>query len=297
MQSALRAAVDIGSNTIRLLIGRVAAGKVLVERQALITTRLGSTRVGDKLSPVGRAKTIEALQEFAGLMTQAGVAAAPIVAATSAVREAADGQDFAAEVWDKLGWRLEILSGEQEAACSYAGAASAGNFGEGAAPAVIDVGGGSTELICRQRDGAIKGRSVKVGAVRLYNGEVSAGELPQMLSELLEVLPDRGPRPYISVGGTITLVAALLAGIESYDREAVSGRMVTVRELRELNDSFLAISPKERLAQYPMLAGREDIITAGLTIYLELARLLGAEGFTASDAGLLDGLLLKQAGL
>ena len=287
----MRAAIDIGSNTVRLLIGEVHGGRVQVKHQQLFTTRLGETAVGGRLSLRGRSKTIAALKEFAAVMQSEGVREAPIVAATSAVREAADGADFQAEVQRELGWDLRILSGEEEAACSYAGAAS---VGQGDA-AIIDVGGGSTELICRQPDGTIRGRSVKVGAVRLYLGEVQEADLPVILSGLLPVLPRNGKaRQFISVGGTITLLAALLAGITVYSREAVSGRVVTLAELQNLQAELLPLLPAERLQKYPMLSGREDVICAGITIYLQLAALLQTTEFVASDAGLLDRLLLQN---
>lgn len=287
----MRAAIDIGSNTVRLLIGEVSGGRVKVAHQELYTTRLGAARVGEDLPAAGRAKTIDALRAFGAVMRQYGVTEPPIVAATSAVREAANGAAFRNEVKQKFGWELQILSGEAEAACSYAGAASVGQ-GEAA---IIDVGGGSTELICRQADGSILGKSVKVGAVRLYLGEVSEAELPEKLGELLAVLPQDGkPRQFISVGGTITLLAALLAGIAVYDREAVSGRRVSAAELQTLREELLPLTPAERLQKYPLLAGREDIICAGMAIYLQLARLLPTTEFVASDAGLLDGLLLRE---
>ncbi len=297
----LQAAIDIGSNTVRLLIGEVAGGQVAVHSQALITTRLGNTRVGERLSAEGREKTIAALQVFQERLAAAGVSEPPQVAATSAVREAADGADFQQEVWQKLGWRLEILPGEAEAACSYCGAASvlAGLAGGPGEPVIIDVGGGSTELICRQADGRVAGRSVKVGAVRLFNGEVQPAELQDKLAALLAVLPGGRPQPgayrFISVGGTITLVAALLAGVAEYRREAVSGRIVSREELAGLRAELQPLSPAQRLQKYPLLQGREDIIIAGLSIYLALADLLAASEFIASDAGLLDGLLLRGA--
>ncbi|MCX4265455.1 MAG: hypothetical protein OSJ64_01350 [Firmicutes bacterium] len=295
----MQAAIDIGSNTVRLLIGEVVAGSVNVHSQALLTTRLGNTRVGDRLSSEGRAKTIEALRQFKQQIAAAGVKQPPVVAATSAVREASDGADFQQEIWQQLGWRLQILSGDVEAACSYTGAASVLKQLTGAAdgqPVIIDVGGGSTELISQQPDGTIFGKSVKVGAVRLFNGEVAQENLRPMLAELLTVLPvvDR-PYRFVSVGGTITLVAALLAGIEVYDRSAVSGRRVSRAEIERLCADLQPLTPAERLQKYPLLQGREDIILAGLNIYLTLADLLGAAEFIASDAGLLDGLLLRDA--
>lgn len=195
-----------------------------------------------------------------------------------------------------MGWQLQILSGVEEAACSFAGAASVLPQGANTAQvAVLDVGGGSTELICRRPNGQVAGRSVRVGAVRLFNDEVRPEELPQRLAELLpsDGLAGLGPvNRFISVGGTITLVAALLENLSEYRREAVSGRPVTRQEIAGLRELLAPLSPAARLQRYPMLLGREDIIIAGLTIYLALADLLGAAEFVASDAGLLDGLLL-----
>lgn len=287
----MRAAIDIGSNTVRLLIGEVAEGRVIARHQQLYTTRLGDTRVGGCLSAGGRAKTLAALRDFAGVMAEWGVTGEPVVAATSAVREAADGADFKRQVKEALGWELLILSGEQEAACSYAGAASAG---QGNA-VVIDVGGGSTEVICQNAAGEVIGKSVKVGAVRLFRGEVTAAELRQRLLPLTEVLPKEPGRQFVSVGGTITMLAAMLLDLSAYSREAVSGYRMSVRRLRQLLQELEPLSPAERLQKYPMLAGREDIITCGLQIYLQLAELFSAAEFIASDAGLLDGLLLGAA--
>lgn len=283
----MRAGIDIGSNSVRLLIGEVSDGRVQVAYQDLRITRLGDTKVGGRLSEQGKTKTLAAMREFAAAMNKWGVSEPPIVAATSAVREAADGADFAREIKEALGWDLRILSGEQEAAYSYAGAASVGQAGA----VVIDVGGGSTEIICRRADGEIVGRSVRVGAVRLFSGEVAKADLRATLQPLLAVVP-QGEHEFVSVGGTITMLAAMALGLTEYDREAVSGYRMTVTALADMLAELAPLSPKERLARYPMMAGREDIIICGLQIYLELADLLAAQEFIASDAGLLDGLLL-----
>lgn len=287
----MRAGIDIGSNSVRLLIGEVEDGRVNAHYQDLRITRLGDTKVGGRLSEQGKAKTLAAMREFAEAMERFGVVEQPIVAATSAVREAADGADFAREVKESMGWDLRILSGEQEAACSYAGAASVGQENS----VVIDVGGGSTEIICRAADGEVIGKSVRVGAVRLFSGEVAQEDLRATLLPLLAVVP-KGRHDFVSVGGTITMLAAMKLGLTEYSREAVSGYRMTVDMLADLLAELAPLSAAERLVRYPMMSGREDIIIAGLQIYLELADLLAAEEFIASDAGLLDGLLLGNFG-
>lgn len=284
----MKCVVDIGSNSVRMLIGTLENGGVQVVEQALFTTRLGKTAVGGKLSPEGRQKTIDALLEFDKLCQKHNVIEEVLVTATSAVREASDGADFAAEIWDKLGWKLVILSGEQEAYYSYLGATS---VVKGAA-AVIDVGGGSTEMIYHGEDG-LKGVSVKVGAVRLQVGEVTKEQLPEILQPLLQVLPvNREALQFISVGGTITTLDVLKLKLPKYERELVSGTVLNKADLGIIKAELMEMTLAERVAAYPLLAGREDIILDGILIYETLMDLAKIPEIIVSDSGILDGLLL-----
>lgn len=287
----MKCVVDIGSNSVRMLIGFVENGAVQVVEQSLFTTRLGKTAVGGCLSVEGRQKTIDALLEFKKLCQKHSVTEDVLVTATSAVREASDGADFAKEIWDKLGWKLVILSGEQEAYYSYLGASS---VVKGDA-AVIDVGGGSTEMIYQGVDG-LKGVSVKVGAVRLQVGEVTQEQLPEILQPLLEVLPtdlaEREKLQFVSVGGTITTLDVLKLKLPRYERELVSGTVLNKADLGIIKAELEVLTLAERVAAYPLLAGREDIILDGILIYETLMDLANIEEIIVSDSGILDGLLL-----
>lgn len=286
----MKAAIDIGSNSIRMLVGNVEDGVVQVEAQYLRTTRLGKTEKGGNLNPEAVERTLAALAEFHEILQVYGLEKNPVVAATSAVREAADGVDFKKKIADRLGWDLRILSGEEEARYSYAGAAAVAGGGGNAA--VIDVGGGSTELIFPNADGKICGRSVAVGAVRLHSGEVRQADLPGVLSPLQEMY-GQGDRTmnFVGVGGTITSLAAMKKGLTVYSRAEINGTALTKAELAAYYNELTALKSEEILCRYPLLQNREDIITEGIAIYLALAELLGFDEIIVSDAGILDGLL------
>ena len=285
----MKAAVDIGSNSIRLLIGDVENGTVRAVEQHLRTTRLGKTAKGGNLNQDAVARTLVALAEFKEILCKYGLQDSPVVAATSAVREAADKDSFARLIDEKLGWQLRILSGQEEAAFSYAGATSV----VAVPAAVIDVGGGSTELIFA-KDSEIVGKSVPVGAVRLHLAEVGATELPCMLKPLADLYAQRqGSLIFVGVGGTITSLAAMKLGLKEYCREKINGTVITAAELLAYYKELKAMTHEEILAKYPLLQNREDIICHGVAVYLALADLLPMKEIVVSDAGILDGLLLQ----
>lgn len=288
-----KAAIDIGSNSIRLLVGDVQNGKVRVVVQHLRTTRLGKTEKGGNLRPEAVDGTLAALKEFRKILEDYGLEKNPAVAATSAVREAADGEQFRQKVLSELGWNLRILTGAEEAEQSYRGAAAAAGDANGVV-AVIDVGGGSTELIFPAADGAVCGRSVPVGAVRLHSGEVSRGDLPQILAPLQQLYrTSRKPFAFVGVGGTITSLAAMKKHLQVYSREEINGVNLTKAELTAYYNELTVLSGEKILKKYPLLKNREDIIADGISIYLALFEMLGFAEITVSDAGILDGLLLE----
>lgn len=285
-----RSAVDIGSNSVRLLVGRVEKGKLLVERQELRTTRLGKTPKGAPLDRDAVAKTLSVLEEFQDILKEMKIMEPPVVAATSAVREAADGDIFARLLAEQLDWRLRILSGADEARYSYIGAAAVA----GKDAAVLDVGGGSTELILR-KEAEICCQSVPVGAVRLRLGEIHRRQLPFLLRPLTEIIAEQPQTSFVGVGGTITSLAAMKNHLTEYRREWVTGTVITKAELQAYSREADTLAPRELTARYPLLRQRADILGDGIAIYLALMDLLGFSRIMVSDAGILDGLLLEEA--
>lgn len=285
----IKAAIDIGSNSVRMLVGEIKNGSIKVIGQYLRTTRLGKTAQGGSLNDEAVRRTLRVLAEFKTILKKYDIEKKPLVAATSAVREAADREQFKRMILDSLGWELQILSGAEEAAYSYRGAVSVVD-----APAVVvDVGGGSTELIC-QSGGKIFAKSVPAGAVRLYNGEIEPNDLPQLLNPL-KAIGQAAPQNavLVGVGGTITSLAAIKSGLRVYCRSQINGVKFTRAEIAAYYNELKALTAAEILAKYPLLAEREDIICSGIKIYLELFELLGFGEIVVSDAGILDGLLLS----
>lgn len=282
-----KAAIDIGSNSVRMLIGEVKEGKVYVLEQHLRTTRLGKTAKGGYLNNQAVGRTLDVLVEFKAVLEKYNLQSNPITVATSAVREAADKEDFRRLIKTSLGWNLQILSGEDEARFSYIGAAAV--IKENAA--VVDVGGGSTELIYSE-NGKIYGQSVPVGAVRLHNGEVNKNEFIRMLQPLKNLYAkSEEPLVLVGVGGTVTSVAAMKNNLTEYTREAVNGTVITEGDLQSFYTEISAMSDYEVLKKYPLLKNREDIICDGILIYMQL---LGCKRIIAADSGILDGLLLGK---
>lgn len=283
-----KVAIDIGSNSVRMLIGEVKEGKVYVLEQHLRTTRLGKTAKGGYLNKQAVGRTLDALTEFKAVLEKYNLQFNPITVATSAVREAADKEYFRRLIKTTLGWNLQILSGEDEARFSYIGAAAV--IKENAA--VVDVGGGSTELIYSE-NGKIYGQSVPVGAVRLRNGEVDKNELFRILQPLKNLYAkSEEPLVLVGVGGTVTSVAAMKNNLTKYTREAVNGTVITEGDLQSFYTEISAMSDYEVLKKYPLLKNREDIICDGILIYMAIFQLLGCKKIISADSGILDGLLL-----
>ncbi len=285
----MQAVIDIGSNTIRLLIGRVESGKIFDRQHFSTMPRLVAGAVDGLLTPDAIDAALVALHKLAAYVEAAGLEKPSRVTATSAVREAANKDVFCRRVADELGWHVQVLTGEEEAAISFAAASA---FWPDPLW-VLDIGGGSTEMIWRA-EGKVVARSVPVGAVRLFDAPMDFFDLRAALLPLFE---DRPPLEalLVGVGGTVTKAAAIAAGCIEYDRDAVQGRILTKEWLYYWRKEIENMSLEERLAKWPLLKKRVDIIEFGLDILLAVLTILDRKEIMASDAGLLDGLLLLSA--
>ncbi|MEL7566731.1 MAG: Ppx/GppA family phosphatase [Dehalobacterium sp.] len=288
----MKAVVDIGTNTVRMLIGDVGEeGKVKVHAQFIAEPRLGVGITKGQLTPEAVDRTIKALAEFKRI-TQDYKVEDVIAAATSAVRDAINQTEFVDEVFHKIGWQVQVISGEKEAELSYTGAVSV--LLPLGLPVVIDIGGGSTEVIFA-RDGEIKGISVNVGAVRLHEAAWSQEELDRKLLPLTREFTNLGEKiSLVAVGGTATTAAAIHYGITEYSRAAVQGRFLTLESIKKLKDQLKGMPLKERKKIVGLTPKRADIIVPGLEILVRMIELSGEPGITVSDAGILDGLLLSR---
>ena len=297
------AAIDVGTNSVLLLVAeRGADGRFVAVDEALEMTRLGEgvdrTR---RLTERAIEETVAAVRAFAERARRLGAAQIAVVS-TSAARDAENGAEFLRRLRDEAGVQVEILSGEDEAALTYASAAS--DFGPGPLWA-IDVGGGSTELIGGE-DGAIRFcRSFDVGAVRLTERYIASdppapeelGRVEETLRAVFSALPalERGTK-LVGIAGTVTTLCTLWLGLDAYDGRRVHGQRMPIGAVEEL-ERRLAAMPLEERQQFPGLPRRRaDVIVAGATILRVAMQVLGFSEVIVSDKGVRWGLLEARFG-
>lgn len=300
----LFAAVDCGTNSVRLLVCRKEADGSVTE----LDRRLHITRLGQGVDATGAfhpealARTLDAMSDFGAELDRLGVEHRRVVA-TSAARDAANSAEFFAGVRSRLSVDAEIIPGEEEARLSFLGAVSA--LPSVPQPVlVIDIGGGSTELVLGRDARVEQATSLNIGSVRvrerfLHSDPPTADEIAQASAHINGLLDDSGidfsaVATWVGVGGTVTSLSALIQGLSVYDRSAVHGSRLEAAELSAFTDELLS-STVARVSQYPtMVPGRADVICAGALI----CRLIGdrlAVPLLVSEADILDGIVAGLA--
>lgn len=283
------AAIDIGTNSTRLLIGELAAkGGLKILEQGLITTRIGQDPGGKgELGVEGMARTLGALQEFAKSIKSYPVAIVKVVA-TSAVRDASNKEQFLQRVKSELGWDVEVLSGIREAGLSYLGVARALQLPIN--PLVIDVGGGSTEAVWLQQ-GQVYPFSVNAGAVRMTEGDYNRKEIYHILEPLLNQVRKFKPGVVIGVGGTITTLAAIDQQLTVYNPEKIHGYSIPAYRVSQILQDLSGMNLQQRQRVPGLQPQRADVILAGVTIVEIILLALELEAIIASESDILAGLI------
>ncbi len=297
--------MDVGTNSVRLLV--VDGDGVTLERRMEIT-RLGRDvdRTG-RLDDAALEATLATLDSYRRCWERHG-ATAVRVAATSAVRDAADRDRFFAGAADRIGTEVEVLTGEEEAATAYAGAVAALEVPQPAS--VLDIGGGSTEIIVGDGHGGLAGSvSLQLGCVRLAerclpsdpptDDELAAArrEAGRILDAGTDELRAAGVDPsrcasLVGVAGTVTTLAALHLGLDAYEPDRIHATRLPAGAVRELTERLAAMPASARAELGPMAAGREDVIVAGAVVLEVALGRFGAAEVVASEADILDGLVL-----
>jgi exopolyphosphatase/guanosine-5'-triphosphate,3'-diphosphate pyrophosphatase len=287
------AAIDLGTNTTRLLVADVSGGEVdeVVKRTRI--TRLGEgVDARRRLLPLPITRVRNCLTEYRRELESLGAERALLVA-TSAVRDAENGEAFLGEIEWSFGFSTRLLSGDEEAELTLRGVGETDG-----STLVVDIGGGSTELI-----GGAQRISLDIGAVRLTERHLPSDpptdeELEACAAAVRSVLPD-GPRPEraIGVAGTITSLAALDLALAEYDPERVHGHVLTLDAVGQ-QLSRLASMPLAERRQIPALdPERAPVIVAGAVILRELLDHLGLHSIEASERDILHGAALEAAAL
>jgi exopolyphosphatase/guanosine-5'-triphosphate,3'-diphosphate pyrophosphatase len=303
------ASIDLGSNTIHLLVvdvGTDGAWRIVEHDQRV--TRLGeglarSGRLGE--GPMTRATAVVA--EFAARAQQAGAGDVTIVA-TSAVREAANGMDFAAALERRVGHAVRIVSGDDEARLTLRGVL------RGLRPAphtlvTFDIGGGSTEYVLARGADVVAAVSLRMGVVPLaerypFADPVDSATFRRLQDEVrgrlvAEVPPSiREAKPEVLVGtaGTITTLAALDLGLLTYDRDLVQGHRLSRAAIERVRDRLAALDVGGRAALPCLEPGRADLIVPGVAIVIATLDVLGLDHVVVSDWGLREGIVADAAG-
>lgn len=300
----LRGAIDCGTNSTRLLVVD-ADGRA--RRRRMVITRLGAglAETG-RLDPVAIERTLAVLEEFRRDLDADGVASWRAVA-TAAAREAANGVEFSAAAAAVLGRPLEILPAAEEGQLAFRGAAGA--LSAGVTAVVVDVGGGSSELISG-RDGSVRHLvSLPMGCVRLTEAFLShdppeAAEVAaarRRAEELVAGAVAGEPgfleaEVVIGVAGTVSALATLAAGLHHYDRDRVDGRHLTLEEIEEWRERLAGMSAAERVARFGLEPGRADVLVGGAIAVSAVLRGLGAGELVVSESDILDGVAASVPG-
>ncbi|HJR18807.1 MAG TPA: Ppx/GppA phosphatase family protein [Actinomycetota bacterium] len=298
------AAIDVGTNSVRLYVAELADGKRIEVERDLVITRMGEgVDASGSLGDDALRRTVEAVADY---HRHARDAEADVVriAATSAVRDSHDRDRFVAAVRDATGVVPEILTGEQEARCSFLGAV---DELEGPGPfLVVDVGGGSTEFVRGSRT-VEAWISLDVGSVRLTERHIRHD--PPSEEELAGVGRDAdaavdqakkavgdGPANLVGLAGTATTLAAVSLGLRDYDRDRIHHAALGIDEIGRITAELGRMTNDQRRRLPVMPPGREDVIVAGAVILLRVMEGFGSSEMIVSESDLLDGLVLTLSG-
>jgi exopolyphosphatase/guanosine-5'-triphosphate,3'-diphosphate pyrophosphatase len=304
----LLASIDVGSNTVRLLAAEVEDSRIIKEVLNLREiTRLGEGLVeGGRLKEAARARTIAVLKEYAAKLKVAGIKDVKVVA-TEALRRAADAAAFAADVKDAAGLTLEVISGEEEARLTLLGVkAGIGKLGFGGRKLLVDIGGGSTELVLTEGWDDFKALSLPLGAVSLHERFLISD--PPADEEIVKLegycflklggldgfLGQQKPDLLVGTAGTITTLAAVDLAMDAaeYDPLRVTGHRISRDTVSRLLARFIGLPKENRRLIAGLEPGREDIIVSGTVLLAAIMDRAGADFIVACDFGLREGNLL-----
>lgn len=304
------AAIDCGTNSIRLLVAEAdAAGRLTDVDRRMRVVRLGQdVDARGEFAPEALLRTRTALEEYAQIIRDTGATAIRMVA-TSATRDAANRDEFFYMTQEVLGdivpgATAEVITGDEEARLSFAGAV--GDIESPDPVLVVDLGGGSTELVLGSGAVVSAAKSSDIGCVRLTErclpsdpptgDEIADAErfIAERLATALEVVPVEQTRSWVGVAGTMTTIAAIALELEEYDSERIHLSRISFDHLNEVCDRLIGMSRADRAALGPMHPGRVDVIGGGALITRALARILseraGIDELVISEHDILDGI-------
>jgi exopolyphosphatase/guanosine-5'-triphosphate,3'-diphosphate pyrophosphatase len=306
------AAVDCGTNSLRLLLADVdperAALTDLTRRMEIVRLGQGVDQTG-RLAPEALTRTIAVLRDYADVIASSGAQAVRMVA-TSATRDASNAAEFTSMVKEVLGVAPEVLTGDEEAVLSFAGATAELTAGPDPGPFLVaDIGGGSTEFVLGLAGGTPERKiSVNVGCVRMTerhlhgdpptDQEVAAAtaDVDAALDTVAAAVPVRRARTLVGLAGSVATVVGIAIGLPAYDSARIHHARVPAAEVHAVTRSLLAQTRAERAAIGLMHPGRVDVIGGGALVLDRIMQRFGFGQVLASEHDILDGIAWSLAG-
>jgi exopolyphosphatase/guanosine-5'-triphosphate,3'-diphosphate pyrophosphatase len=297
--------IDIGTNSARLLVADVADGRVTEVARRSTVTRLGrGVDLSGQLSGEAIEATCEAIAEYVAIYREAGAGAVRAIA-TSAVRDASNGSAFVAELRERFALSARVLDGEEEARLTYLGASSERPPAE--PTLVVDIGGGSTELIVGAGKEIAFHASLQAGVVRhterhIASNPPAAVELEALATDARSLIEaaiagrfEARATAGIAVAGTPTSLAAIEMGLEPYDPTRVHGHVLSLSSIQRMLSRLASASLAERVEIAGMHPDRAPTIVAGVVILIETMRAFGLEQIEVSEHDILYGTAISAA--
>lgn len=291
------ACIGIGSNAIRLLVAQWEAERLCVLRRERRGTRLFAGLVNGALTKESMKSSVDAIAELAELARTCG-AQEIFVFATSAVRDASNGEVFTEEAERRSGTHIEIITGEEEAVLSYIGAS------EGGCSGVIDIGGGSTEFTLGEDNRILGAASLQMGAVRmnaqtpiltLEDYEATVERCMNIIRrDAQELLAFPQERAWAGVGGTMTTLGAMQSRVPLFDPQRCEGMTMQRSEVAAWGRKLARMTLGERKQIVGLMPQRADIIPSGVAILEASMRCFGMTQLRLSAHGNMDGYLKKK---
>jgi exopolyphosphatase/guanosine-5'-triphosphate,3'-diphosphate pyrophosphatase len=302
------AVVDIGSNSTRLLIAELEDHHVTAElvRHSEVT-RLGSGVDADgRLRDDAMQRTFDTLEGYKAEIDEHDCRAA-VAVLTSAVRDSANGEEFAEEVRDRYGLEPHVLTGDQEAELTFMGATSERDPSDRTRTLLLDIGGGSTELVIGTGSEVGFHVSTQAGVVRqterhLHADPPDPGEMDELVADVRAILAENVPASEreavghgIGVAGTATSLAAIAQHLDPYDPERVHGYLLSAAECDRIQGELAAMTLEQRRHVAGLHPGRAPTIVAGVLIFREVLTMFGLDQIEISEHDILRGAALKLA--
>lgn len=298
------ASIDVGSNTVRLLLGAIDSGRIIPHLYVRRITRLKGGQTDQGLAQDAMERTLSALKTFSTIIAQHQPVSVRTVG-TEALRSAANSREFISQVLEGTGLDLEVIDGSEEAALSAAGTLS-GIKMPSEVVLVFDIGGGSTEFILSYNGELIFWKSCQLGVVDLAETlplrdnrfKKIQATITTLIAEITPKIQQLGismeDLTLIGTAGTATTIAAMDMQMIEYDWRRVNGYSLEIGTIESMYSRLAALTTTERELLPGMEKGRGDLIPAGIEITLEIMRQFHSNRLTISDFGLLEGILLKM---